>query len=143
MTTAAIDRDIWMPFTAAYPALDADLAGSVYSPDLIRGGGPERTVTDLATHLGDFRVFFDFVRGQGDSLSIEFRFTERLIGEGVATERGVFRIDVRLSSGEHRQTYGRFHVFERVEHGVWRIVTDYDEPGASADEFETATPIGG
>jgi hypothetical protein len=37
-------------------------------------------------------------------------------------------------------------VFLRVEpdhngDGRWRILTDYDEPGGSAEEFEAATPL--
>ena len=142
MTTVQIDQDIWLPFMAAYPAYDADLVASAYSSDLIHAGGPGETVTTLAQHLEEMRGFFDYARSQGDAFAIEFRFTQRILGDGVASERGVFRIDVRLASGEERQSYGYFHVFERLEPAGWRILSDFDEPGATLEEFEAATPIG-
>ena len=63
------------------------------------------------------------------------------MGEGIASERGVFRIDIRFASGEESQSYGRFHVFERIENGAWRILTDFDEPGATPEDFEAAEAI--
>lgn len=142
MTTDAIDRDVWEPFTAAYPALDIDMIADACSADLIHAGGPARTVSTRDQHLAAFGDFFDRVRAAGDALAIEFRFTERLLGEGVASERGVFRIDVRLADGSTRQSFGHFHVVLRREEGRWRIVTDYDAPGATAEEFAAATPWG-
>lgn len=141
MSTEAIDEDIWRPFMAAYPTLDADLAVSVYSEDLVHAGGPERTAQDRAAYVADLLAFFERARELGDSFAIEFRFTERIVGDGIASERGVFRIDIRLASGEERQSYGRFHVFERIEHGAWRILTDFDEPGATVEDFEAAAAI--
>lgn len=142
MTTADIDRDVWEPFTAAYPALDADLLASTYSPELVHAGGPGSTATRLDEHVGEIRAFFDHVRAAGDAFAIEFRFDERILGDGVASERGVFRIDVRLADGSTRQSHGYFHVILRVEQGRWRILTDYDRPGATAEEFAAATPWG-
>lgn len=136
MTTEALDRDIWIPFTSAYPILDLDLAASVYSPQAIHAGGREPAVHTLVQHLTGFREFFEFARGQGDRFQIVFRFRERLIGDGVASERGVFRIVARLASGEERVSYGHFHVISRLEDGRWRILTDWDEPGATEVEFE-------
>ena len=141
-STAAIDRDVWIPFMAAYPALDAALAASTCSADYIHAGGPGAVAQDLAEYRADFQSFFDMVRGNGDRIDLEFRFTQRILGDGVASERGLFRMDVRPAEGEPRQRYGYFHVFLRVEDGRWRILTDYDEPGGSAEEFDAATPIG-
>ncbi len=142
MTTVQIDQDIWLPFMAAYPAYDADLVASTYSADLIHAGGPGATAKNLDGHMADMRAFFDYARSQGDAFAIEFRFTQRILGEGVASERGVFRIDVLLATGGERQSYGYFHVFERLEPDGWRILTDFDEPGATPEEFEAAEAIG-
>jgi ketosteroid isomerase-like protein len=143
MSTGAIDKDIWQPFMAAYPALDFELAAAVYSEDLLHAGGPTRVAQDRASYLVDLRAFFDRARELGDAFAIEFRFTERIVGEGIASERGVFRIDIHLATGERHPSYGRFHVFERVENGAWRIVTDFDELGATAADFDAAEPIAG
>jgi ketosteroid isomerase-like protein len=138
-----IDADIWRPFMAAYPALDFEMAASVYSQELLHAGGPTRTAQDRAAYLIDLRAFFDKARELGDAFEIEFRFTERIVGDGIASERGVFRIGIRLAGGAERQSYGGFHVFERVENGAWRILTDFDEAGATADDFAAAEPISG
>jgi ketosteroid isomerase-like protein len=137
----AIDRDVWIPFMAAYPALDAELALSTCSTDYIHAGGPEATAQGRDSHLADFRSFFDMVRGNGDRIDLEFRFTQRILGDGVAHERGLFRMDVEPAEGEPRQRFGYFQVFLRVENGRWRILTDYDEPGGTAEAFEAATPL--
>ena len=142
-SVAAIDRDVWIPFMAAYPALDADLALSTCSTAYIHAGGPTALAKGREAYLTDFQSFFDTVRDNGDRIDLEFRFTQRILGEGVASERGLFRMDVQPADGERRQRFGYFHVFLRVEQGRWRILTDYDEPGGTADEFDAATPIAG
>lgn len=138
MTTDALDRDVWQPFTAAYPALDVALIADACSADLIHAGGPQRSATRRDEHLAEIAEFFDAARKHGDRLAIEFRFTERIIGDGIASERGVFRLDASLADGTRRTSFGRFHVIERVEHGRWRILTDYDEGGATEAEFDAA-----
>lgn len=135
MTTEALDRDIWIPFVSAYSVLDLELISGVYSASAIHAGGRDRTADPIADHLAAFRDFFDFARAQGDAFEIEFRFAERSVGDGVASEHGVFRIVARLASGEERLSFGRFHVFSRLEDERWRILTDYDEPGATEQEF--------
>ncbi len=126
---------------AAYPALDAEQALSTCSTDFLHAGGPTEVAQDRASYLADFRAFFDLVRGNGDRIDLEFRFTQRILGDGVASERGMFRMAVTPAAGAPRQRFGRFHVFLRVEDGRWRILTDYDEPGGSAEDFDAATPI--
>ena len=147
-STAAIERDVWIPFMAAYPALDAELALSTCSTDYIHAGGPAATAQGRDSHLADFEAFFDMVRGNGDRIELAFRFTQRILGDEVASERGLFRMDVQPAAGEPRQRFGYFHVFLRVEPdrggtGRWRILTDFDEPGGTAEKFEAATPLGG
>lgn len=140
--TEAIDADVWRPFTAAYPALDAALALSTCSADYVHAGGSQPAAQGRSEYAQAFQAFFDAVRTAGDAVEIEFRFTERLHGADVAFERGIFRIDVQPSDGEPRARYGRFAVFLRVEDGRWRILSDHDEPGGTADEFAAATPHG-
>lgn len=140
MTTEALDRDIWIPFVSAYPVLDLDLISSVYSASAIHAGGRDRSAVSIDEHLAAFRDFFDYARGQGDAFDIVFHFAERVIGDGVASEHGVFRITAKLASGEGRTSYGRFHVFSRLEDGRWRILTDYDSPGATEEEFDALRP---
>lgn len=141
MTTDAIDRDVWAPFTAAYPAYDVDLIAGTCAADLIHAGGPDRSAKRRDEHLAELAEFFQTAKARGDRFEVEFRFTERIVGDGIASERGIFRIDAALADGTRHVSLGRFHVFERLEaDGRWRIVTDYDEGGATEAEFAAATP---
>ncbi len=138
--TVDLDRDVWRPFVAAYADLDIDALLDIYSDDLIRASEPTGTAQDRTAFAHDMAGFFSFAREQGDRFGIEFRFTERLVGDGVASERGVFRIIGSLANGEERRTFGAFHVFARIEQARWRIVADYDAPSDEA-AFESAVPI--
>ena len=139
VTTDQIDNDIWRPLIAAYPLLRAAAALSVYSRDLIHGSA---TVQDYDAYAAEFATSFDVARSRGDRFAVDFRFTSRIVGDGVASERGVFRVDVQPAEGDLRTTFGYFQVFSRVEDGRWRILTDFDEPGASEAEFWAAVPLG-
>jgi ketosteroid isomerase-like protein len=135
------NNDIWHPFRASYAAGDATAFMALYTPDLIRAGGPGRTVEDFAEFAGGIRSFFEMVRERGDRPSIDFRFTERLASPVLASERGFFRITVDLAAGDQRVSYARFHTFHRKVDGRWRIAVDYDKPGADEAEFLGAVEI--
>lgn len=140
----AIDRDIWLPFVRSYAEFDAPLYVGIHSPDLIRAGGPTAEAYGRDRVADEATTFFARVEADGGRLAIDFRFTERIVGDGVASERGVFRLELALPGREVRVTYSRFHVFERIEAGRWRILADYDskEGGAvTSADFDAAAPI--
>lgn len=74
------------------------------------------------------RDWFAETRRLGIRLDIEFRMTQRLIGDDSASERGEFTIRSERPTGERREITGRFHTFSRRRPGGWRIVADYDAP---------------
>jgi ketosteroid isomerase-like protein len=78
---------------------------------------------DYATQTRDW---FAETRRLGIRLDIEFRMTQRLIGDDAASERGEFTIRSERPTGERREITGRFHTFSRRRADGWRIVADYD-----------------
>jgi ketosteroid isomerase-like protein len=139
-----LNRDVWHAFRAAYSARDAVAFLALNTPDLVRAGGPERQVHGFAEYAAQIEQWFAELTERGDGIGIDFRFVERIAADGLASERGVFRITVTPATGDGRVFYGQFHTFARKAGGRWRIAVDYDtnEGGAvTAESFAAATDI--
>ncbi len=128
-----LNADVWHPFRAAYAACDTDAYLALHTPDLIRAGGPGRTVQTYAEVAAETGPWFAGAVERGLRLGIEFRFTERLAAGGLACERGFFRI----TAGED-VFHGRFHTFSRHTGSRWQIVADHDLPAADGSGFTAA-----
>lgn len=121
-----LNNDVWEPFRLAYAKLDAAAFLDLYSPDLIRAGGPPKQVFGFADYSDQIGKWFEELAGRGSSVDITFRFVERIATNDLASERGIFRIVSSRPSGEQRVFHGRFHTFSRRADGRWRICVDYD-----------------
>jgi hypothetical protein len=138
----ALNRDIWQPFVRAYHALDAATFLGLCRSDMIHASGAAGQVHRFEEYARQMREFFDMVAERGDQVDIEFRFSERLVADGVASERGLFRLSVTLADGELRTRYGRFHTFSVLTEGRWQFLVDYDTAdGADEAAFDAATPV--
>ena len=108
-----LNRDIWHPFRGTYHARDLEGFLALYDPDLIRAGGPTKEVYGFDRLAADTTGWFAHVAERGDSLDIEFRFTERIAADELASEQGCYQITATLADGSNRVMYGRFHTFAR------------------------------
>ena len=135
---SSLNNELWTPFAATYAAGDADGFLTLYSPDLIRAGGPTRQVIGFDEYATQTREWFRDLSARGSSVAIEFRFTERLAGAELASERGIYRIVGTNADGDHRVFYGGFQTFARRTDGRWRFVADYDRNDADEDAFTAA-----
>lgn len=127
-----LTRDIWRPFRHSYRVRDLEGFLALYDPNLIRAGGPTKEVYGFDRLAIDTTGWFTEVSERGDSLDIEFRFTERIAAGELASERGYYRITVTLADTSDRILHGRFHTFARKVDGRWRIVVDYDTDESGA-----------
>jgi len=127
-----MNSDIWHPFRRTYQACELAAFLDLYSPDLIRAGGPAKEVYGFDRYAAETAAWFTTCAERGDSLDIEFRFTERIAAGDLASERGVFRITATRAGADDLVFHSRFHTFARKAGGRWRIVADYDtnEDGA-------------
>ncbi|HEX5118154.1 MAG TPA: nuclear transport factor 2 family protein [Pseudonocardiaceae bacterium] len=137
-----LNDDIWRAYRRAYHDGDAEAFLALHSPDLIRAGGPAKTISGFVDYGAITRQWLAELAERGDSVDIEFRFTERIVGADVASERGVYRLTARRTSGEQKVMYGQFHTFARKTDGRWRIAVDYDsDENATAEDFTAAKPM--
>jgi ketosteroid isomerase-like protein len=116
-----LNRDIYLPFRAAYRSYDTEAYLALHTPDLIRVGGPQRVVQGYAEVAAETGPWFADAAARRLPISIDFRFTERLADGDLASERGIYRIEV----GDE-VFHGRFHTFSRKVDGRWRMAVDYD-----------------
>lgn len=129
-----LNDDIWRAYRRAFGSGDAEAFVALHSEELIRAGGPAKTITAFGDYATMTRQWLAELADRGDGVDIEFRFTERIVSADMASERGVYQLTARRASGEQRVMYGRFHTFARRIDGRWRIVVDYD-----SDENATVT----
>jgi ketosteroid isomerase-like protein len=133
-----LNRDIWRPFRAAYRAYDTEAYLALHTPDLIRVGGPRRAVQGYAEMAAEIAPWFADAAARSLPIAIAFRFTERLATGDLASERGIYRIEVGAEV-----FHGRFHTFSRRVDGRWRMAVDYDsDDNATIDAatWSAATP---
>lgn len=121
-----INRDVWMPFRAAYASRNADAFIALNAEDVIRVEGNSGWVGGFEEYAARLREWFQWVVVQQGSLDLRFRFLERHVGADAASERGVYRLALSHPETDERLWFGRFHTLSRKRAGVWRIVFDYD-----------------
>ncbi|GGU52141.1 YybH family protein [Lentzea flava] len=139
-----LNDQIWHPFRLAYAKLDAPAFLDLYAPELIRAGGPAKQVLGLAEYSDQIEDWFAELANRGSSVTIAFRFVERIASRDLASERGIFQIVSKRSENDERTFYGRFHTCARRTDGRWRICMDYDTDERSAtleEEFLAAVDV--
>lgn len=134
-----LNDHIWRAYRHAFRTGDADTFLALFAPDLIRAGGPAKTIEGFAEYDPVTRQWLAELALRGDSVDIEFRFTERIVRLDLASERGYYRLTAMRADGDRKVLYGRFHTFARRIEGRWRIVVDYDsDENASVTEADFA-----
>lgn len=139
-----LNDDIWHPFRLAYSKLDAAAFLDLHVPELIRAGGPAKRVSGFKDYSDQIEKWFAELADRGSSVSISFRFVERIAANDLASERGIFRIVSKRADGDERTFYGRFHTYARRTDGQWRLCVDYDTNERSAtleEEFLLAVDV--
>ena len=122
----AVDTDVWIPFSKAYSDMKADPYIALHSKSLIRIMGDVRYVEPYGDFVKNMNTMFDNLSKQKAKISIEFRFTERIVNADTASERGFYEFTITDAAGRKTKIYSRFHTFLKKEGGKWKIVMDYD-----------------
>ena len=139
-----LNNDIWHPFRLAYAKLDAPAFLDLHAPELIRASSQTKQVSGFADYSDQTEKWFAELADRGSSVTISFRFVERIAANDLASERGIFQIVSKRSNGDERTFYGRFHTYVRRTDGRWRICADYDTDERSAtleEEFLSAVDV--
>jgi len=127
---AAINEEIWRPFTQSYLDTDGPTYTSLFHPETVRVSLGSGRVNSGQGYIN--RVLANFTRRKdqghkGDD--IQFRFLKRFHNADSAYETGVFQIG---PVGSDRRNYGSFSVVLKKHAGRWKILFDSDQAADQA-----------
>lgn len=98
----------------------------------------------FADYSDQIEKWFGELSDHGSSVTISFRFAERIVSNDLASERGIFKIGSQRADGDERTCYGRCHTYAHRTDDRWRICADYDTNERSAtleEEFLAAIDV--
>ncbi|GIG62624.1 hypothetical protein Lfu02_69960 [Longispora fulva] len=133
-----LDREFWHPFSATFAAGDLAAHMALHTPDVIRVEADHGWLGGLAEYTRRTGEFLAEMSALGTKVDLQFRFSERHITSDLASERGVYRLNL-TTNDEQRSVYGSFHTIARKQDGNWRLAVDYssNEGGTiTAEDFE-------
>jgi len=112
----------------------------LHAPEFTWVWAEERVIEGLDDYRARIRASFAGLP-PGITFALAFRFTERIAGARLASERGVVRMSGNGPRGPLPVRYNRFHTIARRGDAGWRFVVDYDGGTADASEFEAAHAV--
>jgi hypothetical protein len=144
-----LNRDIWVPYSEAILANDATRLIALMAPDFVRVFSFEKKIENRTQFSERMQKAFKKNKKEEEQVNerpvnIIFRYSERVITEAFASERGVYQNMFANAQGEIRSTYEVFHALSRKENGTWKMVSFYasHEKGTiGAREYNNCVPI--
>lgn len=139
-----INEQVWKPFIQTFNDRDTKGFMALHSKDAVRSPRDAKAVWDWDEYYkhqerGDLRE-----KSSGHKRQLELRFSERIGGNGMAIDVGIYKTTSIAPDGIAKSFYGRFHVVLRKEGGIWKILVDTDssEGGSiSEKDFLAAVPL--
>ena len=136
--SAAIARQldkVYATFSDAYTKLDVAAVAGLYAPNALYLAPGEPPLEGGEAIRATFARYFDGVRKDGNTLSIEFKIVRREIAPGLATDVGYYRLATVRDGKPGKPSVGRFvTVLRQDAGGRWRFVLD-SYAGTKPEEF--------
>ena len=135
-----INAQVWKPFIKAFHELDTDAFMALHSRDVSRV--LDGDIQNYETYAQNTRRANASMKKEGNTQSLELRFTKRIVKGDRAYETGYYKGTFTPAGGTTRHYYGKFAVLLRKENGAWKILMDQDDPGdASETTFQAASAM--
>jgi uncharacterized protein (TIGR02246 family) len=127
----------WTEVSRTVAEGDFEGYAKIYHPDavLVVGGSGSYPI---ATALAGWKPGFDDTREGRAEAGVEFRFTERLIGETTAHETGIFRYFLSPDEGEEQIALVHFEALLVKKDGRWLMLMEYQKGPATDAEWAAA-----
>jgi ketosteroid isomerase-like protein len=149
-----LNRDVWHPFVKALNETDIDGYLAVHHPDVLRVSLDRGGLVHGGDHYRNtLQTLFGKIKTSGSTQHIEFRFTERMVADKVASERGFYKFTYTTGNANNAPyqatvIFGSFHVIsQKDENGRWKIRMDFDytsqerQYNVTEQLFLTGTPL--
>lgn len=113
-----------------------------YHQDAIVVSGISKTSQPASRALAEWEEGFTQTRSGNNTVSLEFRFTQRINDATTAHETGIFCYTSTGAEGKPNVTYIHFEALLVKQH-VWKTLMEYQTALASPEEWTAAalTPI--
>lgn len=122
VSTAAIDRDVWMPIVESVKTDDIKLMGSTYAEHAVLvSPRATRSIADALTGWGRDMVTN---KAKGTRATVEFRFSMRQDNETTAFETGMFRYTTIDKAGVASPGIYPFEELLAKIDGKWRVLME-------------------
>lgn len=115
----------------------------LFHKDAVLVNGISKRSYPIGEALAGWKQGFDDTREGRMTASVEFRFSERLVGERTAHETGVFRYASALAGEAERVALIRFQSLSVWVDGAWRMLMEYQIEQVGEAEWEALAPAGG
>jgi ketosteroid isomerase-like protein len=139
-----INDQVWKPFIKTFNDRDTKGFMSLHSKDAARSPRDAKVIWNWQEYFENQQKGDEREKSKGSKRELELRFTERIIGNDLAIDVGIYKTTSIRPDGIARSFYGRFHVVLRKENGRWKILVDTDssESGTiSEKEFLAAAAL--
>jgi ketosteroid isomerase-like protein len=136
----SINAQVWKPFIKAFHELNTDAFMALHSKDVSRV--LDGDIQNYETYAQNTQRANASMKKDGNTQSLELRFTKRIVKGDRAYETGYYKGTFTPASGAPRHYYGRFAVLLRKENGTWKILMDQDaREDASETTFQAASAM--
>jgi ketosteroid isomerase-like protein len=129
-----------LPFSSAFAEGDVEGYLALHAPDFTWVRAAEGIIEGLDDYRSRIRRSFAELPA-GITVYLQFRFTERIASDRLASERGIARMSGDGPKGPLPVRYNHFHTIARRDDGRWRLVVDYDGATTGAAEFDAAQAV--
>ena len=128
----------WAELSRTVEEGDFEGYAATYHPDAVLvnlGGGNSYPIS--AALDGWKQGFLDTAAGKMTA-GVEFRFTDRLFGDGTAHETGIFRYVARPEGGAEQVAMLHFEALLVKKGDRWLMVMEYQKDAATEEEWAAA-----
>ncbi|MBX2901801.1 MAG: DUF4440 domain-containing protein [Cyclobacteriaceae bacterium] len=140
---AEINKQVWLPFVAAFNNNQTDAFMALHTKDAIRAPRDGKVVWNWDEYYKAQSEGDQQDKKENRKRTLALRFSERISNHNLAVEVGIYKTSYVLADGNTQDFYGRFHVVLRKEKGTWKILVDTDSSEGghiSEKDFLAAQP---
>jgi hypothetical protein len=125
---SSLDSSVWLPLHAGVKSDDETKYLPVHSADYVRIQSTARMFLNYEQYVDDTRKVMNNFRAKGTRLEMVHRFTERIINNEFASDKGITRVLIKYSDQKIDTMYSAFHTISRKEKHGWKMLTEYTAP---------------
>ncbi|RNC80031.1 MAG: DUF4440 domain-containing protein [Balneola sp.] len=127
--------ELWKEVSRTVAEGDFEGYSATFHTDAILVNGISKKSYPISNALNGWKQGFDDTKAGKMTASVEFRFSERLIGSVTAHETGIFKYSSQQEGGEAQTVYIHFESLSSRTSGTWKMMMEYQVKIATEEEW--------